>query len=145
MIGGVDVEITPKAEDLAVFEAQGYTTPEAINAALATTIPNSDGIPAWQALFLGLEPSVAGLDGFKIKSIALENGVVKVAIADGVSLKTDRGLNILLKVYGSDNLAAWSEQPIVTATNTTAIPDITPALGEVKKFYKVVVEFAAAE
>ena len=34
--------------------------------------------------------------------------------------------------------------PLATVTNTKTIPAVTPAQGETKKFYKVVVEFAAS-
>ena len=47
------------------------------------------------------------------------------------------------EVIGSNDLSTWdTTNPLATVTNSLEIPDITPALGETKKFYKVVVEFA---
>jgi hypothetical protein len=152
-IGGSDVIITPQAGDLAALQAAivagggtlDVTDVAAVNAALAAPIPGtSPSIPSWQALFLGVAPTTNGLEQVAIESITIENGTVTVAMSDDLTLMTGRGVDIVLKVIGSNDLSTWNtETPIVTATNTLTIPAITPALGETKKFYKVVVEFAA--
>ena len=64
-------------------------------------------------------------------------------MADGVSLKTGRGVDIKLKLMGSTDLTNWT-QIGSDITNTKVIPAITPAQGETKKFYKVVVDFAGS-
>ena len=152
-IGGSDVIITPQAGDLAALQAAivagggslDVTDVAAVNAALAAPIPGtSPAIPSWQALFLGVAPTTNGLEQVAIESITIENGTVTVAMSDDLTLMTGRGVDIVLKVIGSNDLSTWNtETPLVTATNTLTIPAITPALGETKKFYKVVVEFAA--
>ena len=66
-------------------------------------------------------------------------------MSDDLTLMTGRGVDIVLKVLGSDDLSTWdTTNPLATATNTLTIPAITPAANETKKFYKVVVEFAAS-
>ena len=146
VIGGVDVPITPQAED---FDAMVAILPQldtndvnAVNAALAYPIGET-GIPAWQAAFLGLPPTEAGLAAFKIDSISFnEDGDVVLALpTTGVSLKTGRGVIIKLNVYGSSDLTTWSAQPLVTATDSTTIPPIAKGLGETHKFYKIVVGY----
>ena len=141
VIGGSDVAITPTAEDLAAFEAQGYTTPEAINAALDTVITN--GVKVWEALFLGLPPTEAGLESFKIESITVAaDGKVTVTLPNGVSPKTGRGVDITIKLMGSDDLSTWS---FIENASGTTFGAVTPGSGETKKFYKVVVEYAASQ
>ena len=141
VIGGGDVVITPTADDLAAFEAQGLTTPEQVNAALDTVITN--GVKVWEALFLGLPPTAAGLESFKIESITVgADGKVTVTLPNGVSPKTGRGVDITIKLMGSNDLSTWTQ--IETATGTTFAP-VTPGSGETKKFYKVVVEYAASQ
>ena len=141
VIGGSDVAITPTAEDLAAFEAQGYTTPEAINAALDTVITN--GVKVWEALFLGLPPTEAGLESFKIESISVAaDGKVTVTLPNGVSPKTGRGVDITIKLMGSDDLSTWS---FIENASGTTFGAVTPASGETKKFYKVVVEYAPSQ
>ena len=93
------------------------------------------------------------LDAFKIDSITIgADGKVSVTMGDGIAPKTGRGVDITLKLLGSSDLVNWdTEHPIQTVTNPTltqenpavVFPPITPAFGETKKFYKVVVEFAA--
>ena len=153
VIDGSDVVVTPTVEDLAAVkaavEAQTHETFDvtdvaAVNAALAAPIPGTT-IPSWQALFLGVAPTTNGLETVAIESITIENGTVTVAMSDDLTLMTGRGVDIVLKVLGSNDLTTWdTTNPLATATNTLTIPAITPALGETKKFYKVVVEFAAS-
>ena len=152
-IGGSDVIITPQAGDLAALQAAivagggtlDVTDVDAVNAALAAPIPGtSPAIPSWQALFLGVAPTTNGLEQVAIESVTVENGTVTVAMSDDLTLMTGRGVDIVLKVIGSNDLSIWdTANPLATATNTLTIPAITPAQGETKKFYKVVVEFAA--
>ena len=152
VIDDSDVVITPQAGDLAALQAAivagggtlDVTDVAAVNAALAAPIPGtSPAIPSWQALFLGVAPTTNGLEQVAIESITIENGTVTVAMSDDLTLMTGRGVDIVLKVLGSDDLSTWGSTPLATATNTLTIPAITPAQGETKKFYKVVVEFAA--
>ena len=143
-IEGSDVVITPQAGDLEALAEAGVDTNSvaAVNAALAQTIEGTS-IPAWQALFLGVAPTTNGLETVAIKSISFNSeGKVEVTMADGVTLKTGRGVTINLILKGSDDLATWTT--LQTATDTKAFTPVTPALGETKKFYKVVVEFAGS-
>jgi hypothetical protein len=87
--------------------------------------------------------AAAWYDPSDTNTLTVANGKVTVTMADGITLQTNRGVDITLNVYGSDDLVNWGSTPLATATNTTTIPDITPALGETKKFYKVEVSFAA--
>ena len=144
-IEGSDVVITPQAGDLEALAEAGVDTNSvaAVNAALATTIEGTS-IPAWQALFLGVAPTTNGLETVAIKSISIAaDGTVTVEMADGVTLKTGRGVDIKLKLMGSTDLTNWT-QIGSDITNTKVIPAITPAQGETKKFYKVVVDFAGS-
>ena len=149
-IGGSDVVITPTAADLAAIAAAAQAAGQtidvndkaAVNALLATEIPGSGGVQAWEAAFLGVEPSTNGLEQVAIKSISFDDdGKVVVEMADAIELKTGRGVTINLILKGSDDLTTWTT--LQTATDTTEFTAITPAQGETKKFYKVVVEFAA--
>ena len=145
-IEGSDVVITPQAGDLEALAEAGVDTNSvaAVNAALATTIEGTS-IPAWQALFLGVAPTTNGLETVAIKSISIAaDGTVTVEMADGVTLKTGRGVDIKLKLMGSNDLSSWT-QIGSDITNTKVIPAITPAEGETKKFYKVVVDFAGSQ
>ena len=144
VIDDSDVVITPQAGDLAALAAAGVDTNSvaAVNEALATPIPGGDGVLAWQAAFLGVEPTTNGLKQVAIKSVSFDaEGKVVVEMADGVTLKTGRGVTINLILKGSDDLSTWTT--LQTATDSKAFTPVTPALGETKKFYKVVVEFAA--
>jgi hypothetical protein len=144
-IEGSDVVITPQEGDLEALAEAGVDTNSvaAVNAALATTIEGTS-IPAWQALFLGVAPTTNGLETVAIKSISIAaDGTVTVEMADGVTLKTGRGVDIKLKLMGSTDLTNWT-QIGSDITNTKVIPAITPAQGETKKFYKVVVDFAGS-
>ena len=144
-IEGSDVVITPQAGDLEALAEAGVDTNSvaAVNAALATTIEGTS-IPAWQALFLGVAPTTNGLETVAIKSISIAaDGTVTVEMADGVTLKTGRGVDIKLKLMGSTDLSTWT-QIGSDITNTKVIPAITPAQGETKKCYKVVVDFAGS-
>ncbi len=144
-IEGSDVVITPQEGDLEALAEAGVDTNSvaAVNAALATTIEGTS-IPAWQALFLGVAPTTNGLETVAIKSISINaEGNVEIEMADGVTLKTGRGVDIKLKLMGSTDLTNWT-QIGSDITNTKVIPAITPAQGETKKFYKVVVEFAGS-
>ncbi len=149
-INGSDVVITPSAEDLAAVQAAviagggtlDVTDVAAVNAALAAEI-GSTGIPSWQALFLGLPPTEAGLESFKIASISFnEDGEIVMTLPAAVSPKTGRGVNIALNLMGSDDLSSWTF--IEAATGTTFAP-VMPASGETKKFYKVVAVFSATD
>ena len=151
-IGGSDVIITPQAGDLAALQAAivaggstlDVTDVAAVNAALAAEI-GSTGIPSWQALFLGLPPTEAGLESFKIDSISFdENGNVVVELPDDVDPKTGRGVTITLKLKSADtpNAAAADWTDVESASGTTFAP-FAPGSTDTKKFYKVVVEFAA--
>ena len=147
VIEGADVVITPTTED---FDAMVAAVPgldtndvNAVNAALATEI-GSTGIPAWQAAFLGLPPTEAGLESFKIDSISFnEDGNVVVTLPATVDPKTGRGVNITLKLKSADtpNAASWTD--VESATGTTFAP-FAPGSTDTKKFYKVVVEFAGS-
>ena len=144
VIEGSDVAITPTAEDLEAFAAQGYTTPEAVNAALDTVITN--GVKVWEALFLGLPPTEAGLESFKIDSITVgTDGNVTVALPAGVDPKTGRGVTITLKLMGSDDLSTWTQIETAGGTDNKTFAPVAPASGETKKFYKVVVEYAGSQ
>ena len=146
-IEGSDVVITPTAEDFDAIQPylpSGVETNDvaAVNALLATPIQGTT-IPAWQALFLGVAPTAAGLEDVAIKSISFDaDGKVVVTMADGVTLKTGRGVTINLILKGSDDLSTWTT--LQTATDSKAFTPVTPAAGETKKFYKVVVEFAGS-
>ena len=143
VIGEGDVVITPTAEDLAAFQAAGIDTSDvaAVNAALDTVITN--GVKVWEALFLGLPPTEAGLESFKIESITVAaDGKVTVTLPNGVSPKTGRGVDITIKLMGSDDLTNWT---FIENATGTAFGAVTPGSGETKKFYKVVVEYAASQ
>ena len=145
VIENSDVAITPQAGDLEALAEAGVDTNSvaAVNAALAQTIEGTS-IPAWQALFLGVAPTTNGLETVAIKSISFNaDGDVEVVMADGVELKTGRGVDIKLKLMGSTDLTNWT-QIGSDITNTKTIPAVTPEQGETKKFYKVVVDFAAS-
>ena len=64
-------------------------------------------------------------------------------MADGVALKTGRGVSILLKLMGSSDLANWTL--LQTATDSKEFSAVTPGANEAKKFDKVVVDFAAPQ
>ena len=152
--GDTVIPITPQPEDfdLMVAAAAQLDPPvaldtndvTAVNALLATPIPGSGGVLAWQAAFLGVEPSTNGLAQVAITSISFdENGKVVVEMADGVTLKTGRGVDIKLKLMVSSNLTDWTLNQ--TVTNVKEFEPVQPEAGETKKFYKVVVEFAAPQ
>ena len=150
-INGSDVVVTPSAEDLAAVQAAviagggtlDVTDVAAVNAALAAEI-GSTGVPSWQALFLGLPPTEAGLESFKIDSISFdEDGNVVVELPDDVDPKTGRGVTITLKLMGSNDLSSWTQIETAGGTDNKTFAPVQPGLGETKKFYKVVVEFAA--
>ena len=142
-IDNSDVVITPTAEDFAAIAPYVDTNDvAAVNTLLAQPITGTT-IPNWQALFLGVEPTTNGLEQVAIKSISFNSeGKVEVVMADGVTLKTGRGVTINLILKGSDDLSTWTT--LQTATDSKAFTPVTPALGETKKFYKVVVEFAGS-
>ena len=149
-IGDAVVPITLSAEDVtalgtALFNAcitgTDLTTPAGVNAALAGTI-GSSGIPVWQAFFLGLPLTEAGLESFKITSISFnEDGEVVVTVPASVTLLTGHGVNIVLSLQGSGDLSSWSEVETATITNDKPSFDpVTPG-DATKKFYKIVVSF----
>ncbi len=149
-IAGSDVVITPQEGDLTALQAAivagggtlDVTDVDAVNAALAAPI-GTTGIPSWQAIFLGLPPTEAGLESFKIDSISFdEDGNVVVELPDDVDPKTGRGVDITIKLMGSDDLTNWT---FIENATGTAFGAVTPASGETKKFYKVVVEYAASQ
>ena len=145
-IGEGDVVITPTAEDLAAFQQAGIDTSDvaAVNAALDTVITN--GVKVWEALFLGLPPTEAGLESFKIDSITVgTDGNVTVALPAGVDPKTGRGVTITLKLMGSDDLSTWTQIETAGGTDNKTFAPVAPASGETKKFYKVVVEYAGSQ
>ena len=132
-IAGSDVVVTPSAEDLAAVQAAviagggtlDVTDVAAVNAALAAEI-GSTGIPSWQALFLGLPPTEAGLESFKIDSISFnEDGNVVVTLPAAVDPKTGRGVDITLKLKSADtpNAASWTD--VESASGTTFAPYIS--------------------
>ena len=149
-IGDAVVPITLSAEDVtalgtALFDAgitgTDLTTPAGVNAALAGTI-GSSGIPVWQAFFLGLPLTDAGLESFKITSISFnEDGEVVVTVPASVTLLTGHGVNIALSLQGSGDLSSWSE--VETAAITDGKPSFAPVTpgDATKKFYKIVVNF----
>ena len=150
-IAGSDVVITPQEGDLAAVQAAvvagggtlDVTDVAAVNAALAAEI-GSTGIPSWQALFLGLPPTEAGLESFKIDSISFnEDGDIVVTLPAAVDPKTGRGVDITLKLKSADtpNAASWTD--VESASGTTFAP-FAPGSTDTKKFYKVVVEFAGS-
>ena len=149
-LNGSNVAITLTDAQLAVMAEAGVSTNSvaAVNAALDLEIggEGATGVKAWEAAILGLAPTVAGLQEFKIDSVTIgADGKVTIEMADGVTLATGQGIDITLKVIGSNDLSTWdTTNPLATVTNSLEIPDITPANGETKKFYKVVVEFAAS-
>ena len=145
-IGEGDVVITPTADDLAAFQQAGIDTSDvaAVNAALDTVITN--GVKVWEALFLGLPPTEAGLESFKIDSITVgTDGNVTVALPAGVDPKTGRGVTITLKLMGSDDLSTWTQIETAGGTDNKTFAPVAPASGETKKFYKVVVEYAGSQ
>ena len=150
-IDGSDVVVTPSAEDLAAVQAAviagggtlDVTDVDAVNAALAAPI-GTTGIPSWQALFLGLPPTAAGLESFKIDSISFdEDGNVVVELPDTVDPKTGRGVDITIKLKSADTPNAESWADVESASGTTFAP-FAPGSTDTKKFYKVVVEFAGS-
>ena len=152
-IEGSDVVITPSAEDLAAVQAAviagggtlDVTDVAAVNAAMAAPI-GTTGIPSWQALFLGLPPTAAGLESFKIDSISIgADGKVTVALPASVDPKTGRGVTITLKLKAADtpNAAPADWTDVESASGTTFTP-FAPGSTDTKKFYKVVVEFAGS-
>ena len=150
-IGGSDVVVTPSAEDLAAVQAAviagggtlDVTDVAAVNAALAAPI-GSTSIPSWQALFLGLPPTEAGLESFKIDSISFdEDGNIVVTLPSTVDPKTGRGVDITIKLKSADTPNAESWADVESASGTTFAP-FAPGSTDTKKFYKVVVEFAAS-
>ncbi len=147
VIDGADVTIEPTPEDLASLAAAGVDTSsaEAVNEFLAGDI-GTTGVKVWQALFLGLEPTAAGLDQFEISSIDIAaDGSVSVEMPD-LALMTGRGVDIVISVVASDDIGGdWSAAtPVATATNSTVLPKATPAQGETFKFYKVKASFSAS-
>ena len=151
-IDGSDVVITPSAEDLAAVQAAviagggtlDVTDVAAVNAAMAAPI-GTTGVPAWQALFLGLPPTEAGLESFKIDSISIgADGNVTVALPASVDPKTGRGVTITLKLKAADtpNAVDWTD--VESASGTTFAP-FAPGSTDTKKFYKVVVDFAGSQ
>ena len=150
-IGGSPVPITLSAEEVtalgdallaAGITGTDLTTTAGVNAALATTI-GSTGIPAWQAFFLGLPLTEAGLESFKITSIGFdEDGDVLVTLPASVTLLTGHGVNIVLSLQGSDDLSTWDAIENATVTNNKpSFAAVEPGANETKKFYKVVVSF----
>ena len=150
-IGGSPVPITLSAEEVtalgdarfaAGITGTDLTTTAGVNAALATTI-GSTGIPAWQAFFLGLPLTEAGLESFKITSIGFnEDGAVLVTLPASVTLLTGHGVNIVLSLQGSDDLSTWDALENATVTNNKpSFAAVEPGANETKKFYKVVVSF----
>ena len=144
--------VTPSAQDLAIVQAAviaGGGTLDvndvaAVNAALAAPI-GTTGIPSWQALFLGLSPTEAGLESFKIDSISIAaDGKVTVALPAGVEPMTGRGVDITLKLMGSTDFSTWTQIETAGGEDNKTFAPVTPGSGETKKFYKVVVEFAAS-
>ena len=144
--------VTPSAQDLAIVQAAviaGGDTLDvndvaAVNAALAAPI-GTTGIPSWQALFLGLPPTEAGLESFKIDSITIgADGKVTVALPDGVDPKTGRGVDITLKLMGSTDFSTWTQIETAGGEDNKTFAPVEPGSGETKKFYKVVVEFAGS-
>ena len=146
VINGADVTIEPTPEDLASLAAAGIDTSsaEAVNAFLAGDI-GTTGVKVWQALFLGLQPTAAGLAQFEISSIDIAaDGSVSVEMPN-LALMTGRGVDIVISVVASDDIDCnWSAAtPVATATNSTDLPEATPASGETFKFYKVKASFSA--
>ena len=89
---------------------------------------------------LGIEE---GLAEFKISSISFdEDGKVVVTLPNSVDPKTGRGVTITLKLKAADtpNAETWTD--VESADGTTFAP-FAPGSTDTKKFYKVVVEFAA--
>ena len=155
-IDGSDVVVTPSAEDLAVVQAAviagggtlDVTDVAAVNAAMAAPI-GTTGIPSWQALFLGLPPTEAGLASFKIDSISFDaDGKVVVTLPDGVDPKTGRGVTITIKLMKADtpNAAAadWTQVETAGGSDNKTFAPVTPGSGDTKKFYKVVVEYSGS-
>jgi hypothetical protein len=147
-IEGSDVVITPQAGDLEALAGAGVDTNSvaAVNAALATEI-GTTGIPAWQALFLGVAPTEAGLESFKIDSIKFNSdGTVTVALPTNVEPKAGRGVDITIKLMKADapNAAAADWTLVESADGKTFAP-FAPGSTDTKKFYKVVVEFAGSQ
>ena len=148
VIEGSDVAITPTAADLAAFEAEGLTTPEQINAALDTVITN--GVKVWEALFLGLPPTPAGLESFKITSITFDaDGNVVVTLPNGVEPKTGRGVDIAIKLMKADTPNApangWTLVENAGGNDGKTFAPFAPGSTDAKKFYKVVVEYTASQ
>ncbi len=147
VIEGADVTIEPTPEDLASLATYEVDTSsaEAVNAFLAGDI-GTTGVKVWQALFLGLEPTAAGLAHFEISSIDIAaDGSVSVKMPD-LALMTGRGVDIVISVVASDDIDGdWSAAtPVATATNSTVLQKATPASGETFKFYKVKASFSAS-
>ena len=145
-IDGSDVTITPQAGDLEALAEAGVDTNSvaAVNAALATEI-GTTGIKAWEALFLGVAPTEAGLASFKIDSISFDaDGKVVVTLPDGVDPKVGRGVTITIKLQSASDLGgSWTDVETAGGSDNKTFAPVTPGSGETKKFYKVVVEFAA--
>ena len=155
-IGGSDVVITPQAGDLVALQAAivagggslDVTDVAAVNAALAAEI-GSTGIPSWQALFLGVAPTEAGLEAFKIDSISFDgDGNVVVELPAGVTPMVGRGVNIAINLMKADtpNAAAadWTLVETAGGEDNKTFAAFAPGSTDTKKFYKVVVEFAGS-
>ena len=146
VIDGADVTIEPTPEDLASLATYVDTSSaEAVNEFLAGDI-GTTGVKVWQALFLGLQPTAAGLAQFEISSIDIAaDGSVSVEMPN-LALMTERGVDIVISVVASDDIGGdWSAAtPVATATNSTDLPEATPASGETFKFYKVKASFSAS-
>ena len=155
-IGGSPVSISLSDAEVQAFGsallAAGFTgydlsTVSGVNTALAMTIGTS-GVPAWQAFFLGLPLTEAGLESFKIDSIAFdEDGKVVVTLDDDVVPLVGHGVTITLNLKGSADLSTWTQIETATITsgetNSVDFDPVTPAAGETKKFYKVTVDFTS--
>lgn len=147
VIDGADVTIEPTQMDLASLAAAGVDTSsaEAVNEFLAGDI-GTTGVKVWQALFLGLQPTEAGLAQFEVSSIDIAaDGSVSVKMPN-LALMTGRGVDIVISVVASDDIDCdWAAATsVATATNSTVLPEATPATGETFKFYKVKASFSAS-
>ena len=147
-IGGTDYQVTLEEEELALLATAGVDTNSvaAVNAALDTVITN--GVKVWEAAILGLTPTAAGLEEFKIDSIEIVNGTVVVTLPDGVTPKTGRGVDITIKLMKADtpNAAAadWTQVETAGGSDNKTFAPFAPGSGETKKFYKVQVDFAGS-
>ena len=152
-LNGTNVTVSLTEAQLAAMAQAGVNTGSVavVNETLNSEIggEGATGVKVWEAAILGLPPTEAGLESFKIASISFnDQDNVVVSLSGAVHPQTGQGLDIMIKLMGSSDLSNWSYISTATITtqeglSTATFAPVEPALGETHKFYKAVVEFAA--